>query len=119
MFSDYIERVAFVALYFVAVLWKLNRKLPEFREIYCGYAGGGYRDVPSMSGAQLVCIEAVYANNTYGASMMPFEQFQKGHDCYASYGKDANIWTLAKYSSDTQLGINCSTSDVLCRVSIM
>lgn len=25
MFSDYIERVAFVALYFVAVLWKLNR----------------------------------------------------------------------------------------------
>lgn len=99
----------------------LNGKTFSFKQIYEGYAGGGYIDIPSISGANLVCIECVYANVTRGATTIPIEQFKKGYDCYATYGRDSNIWALAKYSSDTRVGINCGGSggDVLCRISIL
>lgn len=100
---------------------ELNGKTFSFKQIYEGYAGGGYIDIPSISGANLVCIECVYANVTRGATTIPIEQFKKGYDCYATYGRDSNIWALAKYSSDTRVGINCGGSggDVLCRISIL
>ena len=90
-------------------------------QVYEGYMGGGYADIPSIANAKLVCIECVYAGITRGATTIPIEQFQKGNDCYATYGRDSNIWALAKYSSDTRVGINCGVSggDVLCRISIL
>lgn len=99
----------------------LNGKTLSYKQIYEGYSGGGYVDIPSISGAHLVCIECVYANVTRGATTIPIEQFKKGYDCYATYGRDSNIWALAKYSSDTRVGINCGGSggDVLCRISIL
>lgn len=100
---------------------ELNGKTLSYKQIYEGYSGGGYADIPSIAGAQLVCIECVYANVTRGATTIPIEQFRKGYDCYATYGRDSNIWVLAKYSSDTRVGINCGGSggDVLCRISIL
>ena len=100
---------------------ELNGKTLSYKQIYEGYKGGGYVDIPSISGAQLVCIECVYANVTRGATTIPIEQFKKGYDCYATYGRDSNIWVLAKYDSDTRVGINCGGSggDVLCRISIL
>lgn len=100
---------------------ELNGKTLSYKQIYEGYSGGGYVDIPSISGAHLVCIECVYANVTRGATTIPIEQFKKGYDCYATYGRDSNIWVLAKYDSDTRVGINCGGSggDVLCRISIL
>lgn len=100
---------------------ELNGKTLSYKQIYEGYSGGGYVDIPSISGAHLVCIECVYANVTRGATTIPIEQFKKGYDCYATYGRDSNVWVLAKYSSDTRVGINCGGSggDVLCRISIL
>lgn len=100
---------------------ELNGKTLSYKQIYEGYSGGGYADIPSIAGAQLVCIECVYANVTRGATTIPIEQFKKGYDCYATYGRDSNIWALAKYVSDTRVGINCGGSggDVLCRISIL
>lgn len=105
----------------VESLSSLNGKTLSYKQIYEGYSGGGYVDIPSISGAHLVCIECVYANVTRGATTIPIEQFKKGYDCYATYGRDSNIWVLAKYSSDTRVGINCGGSggDVLCRISIL
>lgn len=104
-----------------AMLDELNGKTLSYTQVYEGYMGGGYADIPSISNAKLVCIECVYANITRGATTIPIEQFRKGYDCYATYGRDSNIWVLAKYDSDTRVGINCGGSggDVLCRISIL
>lgn len=99
----------------------LNGKTLSYLQVYEGYMGGGYADIQSIANAKLVCIECVYAGVTRGATTIPIEQFRKGNDCYATYGRDSNIWVLAKYSSDTRVGINCGGSggDVLCRISIL